>query len=67
MGAVDTRKEETHNKNNEFYEVRSCEASYFLIKYNNSTHTHKFNDYRNKRKLPLRISHCSGTFFISET
>lgn len=44
MGAVDTRKEETHNKNNEFYEVRSCEASYFLIKYNNSTHTHKFND-----------------------
>ena len=28
-----------------------------------STITHKFNDYRNKRKMPLRISYRSGTFF----
>ena len=33
----------------------------------NSTNTLKFNDFRKKEKMPLRISRRCGTFFISET
>ena len=65
MGAVDTGKEETHNTNNETHEVRSCEASYFLnaqiqrIHYNSTV-------IGKTRKMPLRISHRSGTFHFKK-
>ena len=39
----------------------------YLTKKPSSTNTLKFNDNRENRKLPLRISHRSGTFFTSET